>query len=175
MDWGPASTLDRVRLTWRLTTLLALASARRASDLTLMHVAEAHMFKSRKIWRFSLVFGDKQDRPGHVILSSQSSSELCPLTNLELYLEITETARSQVSQLLRTTVNPFGPAARTTIRAWLSKVLQLADIEATGGSTRAAAATWASARAVPIATIMSAADWPSISTFSRLFILSTAG
>ena len=174
MDWGPASTLDRVRVTWRLTMLLALASARRASDLTLMHVGEAHMFKSRSIWRFSLVFGAKQDRPGHippdVILSRQSSSELCPLTNLEVYLERTETDRSQDYQLLRTTVNPFGPAARTTSRAWLSKVLQLADIEATGGSTRAAAATWASARAVPIATIMSAADWSSISTLSRHYI-----
>ena len=46
-------------------------------------------------------------------------------------------------------------------------VLELAEIDALGGSTIAASNTWASARAVPISTIMAAADWSSVKTATR--------
>ena len=47
---------------------------------------------------------------------------------------------------------------------------RLAEIDAPEGSTRAASATWASARAVPISTIMAAADWSSVRTMARHYI-----
>ena len=56
------------------------------------------------------------------------------------------------------------------VRSWLTKVLELAEIDAPGGSTRAASATCASARAVPISTIMTAADWSSLKTMVRHYI-----
>ena len=173
-SWGPSSELERPRLTWRMVMLLALASARRASDLTFLSIDDRHLFKSQDSWRFLLVFGTKQDRPGHipkdVIISRQGSPELCPISNTEEYLKRTSGDRGNQMQLLRTTVSPFRPAMRQTVRSWLSKVLELAEIDAPGGSTRAAAATWASARAVPIATIMAAADWSSITTMTRHYI-----
>ena len=153
-NWGPSEELERSRLTWRLTMLLALASARRASDLTLFHIDEDHLVKSAESWRFHLAFGAKQDRPGHispdVMISRQGSPELCPILNAEEYLRRTADERGDHVQLLRTTLTPFRPAMKQTVRSWLSKVLELAGIEAPGGSTRAASATWASARAVPI-------------------------
>ena len=68
-------------------------------------------------------------------------------------------------QLLRTTV-----AGRQTIRSWLSRVLELTNIQVPGGSTSAASATWAAAEAVPISTIMAAADWSSVKTMSRYYL-----
>ena len=174
-SWGESETLSRPMLTWRVTMLLALASARRASDLALLHTDANHLFRSVDSWRFHLAFGMKQDRPGHipkdVIVSRQSSAELCPLRNLTEYLRRTEGEREENTQLLRTTVEPFKPAGRQTIRAWLAKVLEHANIQAPGGSTRAASATWAAAKAVPISTIMAAADWSSVQTMSRYYII----
>ena len=83
---------------------------------------------------------------------------------------LTEGEREENTQLLRTTVETFKPAGRQTIRAWLAKVLEHANIQAPGGSTRAASATWAAAKAVPISTIMAAADWSSVQTMSRYYI-----
>ena len=74
------------------------------------------------------------------------------------------------AQLLRTTVIPFKPAAKQTVQSWLSMVLELAEIDAPGGSTRANSATWVSARAVPSSTIMAAADWSSVKTMARHYI-----
>ena len=90
---SPSQELERPRLTWHLTMLLALASTRRASDLTLLHMDNSLLFKSADSWRFHLVFGAKQNRPGHlpqdVIISRQGSTELCPISNAEEYLRKT--------------------------------------------------------------------------------------
>ena len=102
-----------------------------------------------------------------MIISLQGSTELCPISDAEECLQKTAGERGDHTQLLRTTVIPFRPAAKQTVRSWLSKVLELAEIDAPGGSTRAASATWVSARAVPISTIMAAADWSSVKTMAR--------
>ena len=75
-EWDPAQDLGRPKLSWRATSL-ALASACRASDLSLLHINGNHMFRRRDSWRFILAFGMKQDRPGHispaVVIITQSS------------------------------------------------------------------------------------------------------
>ena len=53
-SWGPSQELERPQLTWRLAMLLALALARRASDLTLLLMDDSHLFKSVDSWRFHL-------------------------------------------------------------------------------------------------------------------------
>ena len=119
-SWGLSQELERPQFTWHLPMLLALASARRASDLTLLHMDDSHLFKSADSWRFHLVFGAKQDRPGHlpqdVIISRQGLTELCPISNAEEYLRTTAGVRGDHAQLLRTTVIPFKPAAKQTVR-----------------------------------------------------------
>ena len=90
---------SRQKITWRVVMLLALASARRASDLSLLHIDEDHLFKTNDSWRFHLVFGAKQDRPGHipqdVIILKQACRELCSLENLREYLRRTEGGERQ--------------------------------------------------------------------------------
>ena len=149
---GLAETLSRSNLTWRLTMFLALASARRASDLTLLHIDSNHLFRSEDSSRF-LAFGTKQDRPGLIpkVISKQQAAELCPLMKLlREYLKITEGERQGSIQLLRTTIAPFRPAGRQTIRSWL----ELTNIQAP----------------VPISTIMAAAGWSSVTTMSRYYL-----
>ena len=45
--------------------LLALASARRESDLSL-HIDSNHLLRSTDSWRSHLAFGATQDRPGYI-------------------------------------------------------------------------------------------------------------
>ena len=127
LTWGNPEDLTRAKLTWRLAMLLALASTRRASDLSLLDIDNKNLLKSDDSWRFSLVFGAKQDRPGHlpqdIIISKQVSRELCPIENLREYLRRTEGEREGNTQLLRTTVLPLRPASKQTVRSWLTKVL----------------------------------------------------
>ena len=59
-EWVPAQDLGRPKLSWR-ATLLALASARRARGLSLVHIDGNHMFRRRDSWRFILAFRMKQD------------------------------------------------------------------------------------------------------------------
>ena len=81
-SWGPSGELEQRRLTWHSAMLLALASAHRASDLTLLHMDDIHLFKSADSWRLHLDFGVKQDRQGHlaqdVVLSRQGLVEIMP-------------------------------------------------------------------------------------------------
>ena len=66
--------------------LIVLASTRRASDLTCFHVGSNNLFFTENLCRLTLVFGTKQDRPGHlapdVVLARQNIEELCPIRNL---------------------------------------------------------------------------------------------
>ena len=59
-EWVPAQHLGRPKLSWR-ATLLALAPARRARGLSLVHIDGNHMFRRRDSWRFILAFRMKQD------------------------------------------------------------------------------------------------------------------
>ena len=58
--WGNPEDLTRAKLTWQLAMLLALAPARRASDLSFLDIDEKNLLKSDDSWRFSLVFRAKQ-------------------------------------------------------------------------------------------------------------------
>ena len=68
-------------------------------------------------------------------ISFSKSRELCTIENLREYLRRTEGDREGNTQLVRTTVPPLRPASKQMVRSWLTKVLDLAGIQAPGGST----------------------------------------
>ena len=141
--------MEQPRLSWHLARLLALAPARKASDLTLLHMDEILFFKS-------------------ALISRQGSAELYYISYAEAYLRKTAGEWGNHAQLLRITVIPFQPAAKLTVRSWLFKALELAEIDAPGSTSKSASATWPSA--VPIASIVAAADWSSVKTMARHYI-----
>ena len=72
----------------------------------------------------------------------------CPVRALKWYLNSTETARGDISQLFITNVKPYRPAAKSTLAGWLVDVISNSGaLEAPGTprahSTRALSTSWA--------------------------------
>ena len=176
--WGDIVDLSRPRLTHRLVLLMALASARRVSDLFLLRTDGNHLQRLPSKWSFIAAFGAKQERPHHrvppiVFEKNVDCPRLCPVLHLQEYMSRTSAERvasPDSTNLWRTTVPPFRPVAKSTIARWLVLVLSEAGAEDRAGSTRAAAATWSAAKGVKASTIMAAADWASAKTMNRHYI-----
>ena len=154
-SWGDIENLSRVRLTNRMVMLMAIASARRVSDLMLLRTDVDSLQQTRNKWVFLPAFGAKQERPNHsvppmVFTRNTGHANLCPISHLSAYLKVTETERRNLDSnvLLLTCVPSFRAAARFTVARWLTLLLRDAGAGDTAGSTRAAAATWAAARGV---------------------------
>ena len=86
--WGDVSTLPRPRLAHRLVMLLALASARRVSDLSLFRNDSDHLQKLPSKWSFITAFGAKQERTSRsvspiVFTRNIDCSNLCPIAHLK--------------------------------------------------------------------------------------------
>ena len=97
--WGDIADLNRSRLTHRLVMLLALASARRVSDLFLLRTDNLHLQRLPTKWSFLAAFGAKQERPNHsvppiVFEKNLKYPRLCPILHLEDYLRRTDADRS---------------------------------------------------------------------------------
>ena len=163
--WGGIEHLSRSRLTQRIGMLLAIASARRVSDLCLLRTDVDSLQRTPDKWIFLPAFGAKQERPNHsvptlVFSRNEGCPDICPVSHLSAYMKITGADRRKLDcVLLLTCVSPFRVAARATVARWLLNILKEAGTGDTAGSTSAAAATWAMARDVSMETIMTAADW----------------
>ena len=176
-NWGDTPELPRPQLTYRLIMILALASARRVSDLFLLRIDNDHLQRLPTVWKCLPAFGARQERPHHstppVIFSQYlECPRLCPVGHSIEYLRRTskERVRDKIFRLFRTTVTPFRPAAKQTMATWLVSVLKEAATMDTAGSTRAAAATWSAARGVNSSTIMAAADWSNVRIMQNHYI-----
>ena len=171
--WGPTHQLDLGQLARRSLTLVALASIKRLSDLTLLDTAPGHMVLSSNRAVFQLRFGAKQARPGHtppvVTLEQVTDPILCPVDHIRQYLQRTEGTRSS-SALFVTMTPPHGPASVASLRSWLLRTLKEAGITFPAGSTRAAAASFALAHRVSIPTILACGDWAKAHTMMTHYI-----
>jgi hypothetical protein len=172
-DWGLPGALSLRQLAWKLAFLLAVFSARRMADLTLLKITPLHLQRSRDSAVFQPSFGAKQDRPGHqnplVVLRSFGDKRLCPVALLEEYLNRTS-YQGRCDSLFLTTTVPYGPAAKGTIKRWVLSVLSEAGVQGTPGSTRAAAASYSLARNISLNTVMDAADWSRSTTLFRHYM-----
>jgi hypothetical protein len=166
--------LDLRRLTWKFTFLLAIFSARRVSDLTLLHVSNDLFQRTDSTAVFQPAFGAKQDRPGHqnplvVLKRYETDLRLCLIAHLDEYLSCTASV-NRPTNLLLTTVLPQRITARNTIRRWVVSVLSSAGVEGLAGSTRAAAASFALASNITLSTVLEAADWSTSTTMLRHYV-----
>ena len=98
-SWAPASSLTTFKLAWKTATLLALVTAKRCSDLTLLCVDNQHLFLQRNAAIFVPLSGGKTDCPGHlppqIHIESHSNVNLCPVFYLKAYLRRTESFRKK--------------------------------------------------------------------------------
>ena len=146
---GVPSSLSLRQLTWKLAFLIAIFSARRMADLTLLRVTDSHLQRTRHSAVFQPAFGAKQDRPGHqnpvLVLRSYTDKKLCPVATLMEYLDRTRYPNRD-DNLLLSTIPPYKAAAKATIKRWVLSILNDAGVQGTPGSTRAAATSYALAR-----------------------------
>ena len=153
--------------------MIAIFSARRMADLTLLRVSHKYLQMTRHAAVFQPAFGAKQDRPGHqnpvLVLKAYSDKSLCPVAHLVEYLKRTK-YRNRDDSLFLTLIPPHKGAAKATIKRWILLLLKAAGIECSPGSTRAAAASYALAGNISLNTIMQSADWSRSTTLFRLSI-----
>ena len=119
----------------------------------------------------------KTTRPGHHLkrvefLASQPDQNLCVVTHLQTYIDRTSSLRGDADQLLIGYQKPHKPVLTNTISRWIKTVLTNAGIDPgvyKAHSTRAAVASAAHKKQVPIDTILSAAGWSNMNTFAQFY------
>ena len=167
--------LDIKMLTFKLTMLLALTSASRASEICQLSLQ--YMRKTTSDYSFTLAKPTKVHKPGSpfpvlVFTRFTENEELCVCHTLDRYIEKTANNRKGENQVLLALLSPFKKVCTQTVSRWLKEVLKLAGIDTkhfNAHSTRAASTSKAAKLGVSIKEIMEAAHWSNESTFHKFY------
>ena len=136
-SWAPASSLTNFKLAWKTATILALATAKCCSDLTLLCIDYQHLFLQHHAAIFVPASGGKMDwlgyLPPQICVESDSSVNLCPIFYVKAYLQHTEPLRkksngSWVSSLLLGNNRHNMPVCTKMISSWVRKILSIAKV-----------------------------------------------
>ena len=178
-EWGENTDLSLKQLTQKLTILLALTSAGRASELHKLNVD--FMLDKGNYILFKLPSLTKTCRPGKSLPELKffhfDNSKLCVVECLRFYLQKTSKFRSSQDNinrhwLLLSLVKPHHPVTTSSISRWVKCVLNEAGIDISkfqAHSTRCASASKASRCGLSTKEIMDQARWSKESTFSRFY------
>lgn len=176
---SPVRQLSLKDLTLKLTMLMALIQAARIQTLQL--ISAVGYKKTDEDFIFSLSDSLKQTRPSsNVLLVSFKAyppdRRLCVYSVIEEYLLRTEELRrclkNEENNLLLSFIKPFKRVSRDTISRWLKMVMVKAGIDVTrfgACSVRAAAASKAKVKGVPVGDILLRAGWSNEKTFARFY------
>jgi site-specific recombinase XerD len=176
-SWGPDGNLSLKLLTFRVTMLLALCSPKRVSELAKLSLCSLQ--RSSQGWKFTFegMTKNRGTGPAHSAIYERfdENPNLCPISNLESYLERTSEARDLLPNrpVLLSYKQPHNSVTATTVARWLKSVLALSGVDKhfSAHSTRAASTSLASAKGLSSAQILSAADWnPKGSTFQKFYL-----
>jgi len=166
-------TSDR-NLTFKLTMLLALTAASRASEITNLDIRFLAKSPSVYVFHFNkLTKNGRQGKPPPVIelLPYEKDSNLCVCRTIDLYLERTKGWRdSSKHQLLLSFKNPHNEVTTSTVSGWLKEILKLSGIDINiykGHSTRSASTSKAKSLGISTKNILERAHWSGKSTFQK--------
>ena len=162
-------------LTWRTSTLLALASLLRASELAEIDLSSLSF--SDQGASITLRKPRKVQHAGALkrfnIPSLPERENVCTVKCLERYVPRSMKLRSDSCKtLFICTTFPHGPASKSTIARWIKCFLKEAGIGCNtfkAHSTRSAAASHAWKSGIPIEHVLRMGDWSSVSTFRRFY------
>ena len=174
--WGPPDQLNYTRLTLKTCMILALCTCKRPSDLNLLRISKGNMQVMESAITFHPAFGAKNARRSHAYtppftIRLARDECLCPVRTIKAYLKaiMSRPNRSKNFFVTRKQGNAIA-MTNGTIATWLTETLKLANIKASGGSTRKASASWVASKGVSIKTILEAGDWAHASTAYRHYI-----
>ena len=176
-SWSPASSLDLKCLTFKTAMLIALASAKRPSSLSLLAVKKGFFESSSSQVRFQPLGLEKTENPGHsagplVFESYADDPRLCPVRYIKQYVKRTRSKRSS-DRLFISLLAPHG-AVTSTIARWLQKTISLSGQSGSGGSTRSVSSSKAATNGASLAAVLAAGDWARASTFRTFYFKPSA-
>ena len=173
--WGGNDTMHIRDLSVKLTMLIALTTACRASEIKSIDMTRltdtgpsivCQLSKPTKV--------TKTGQPlTQLTLHSYEEDETLDVTlAMRAYLHRTSSWRDTPDQngLLLSTTKPHKQVATATVSCWLKQVLYRAGINTAvfkGHSTRAAASSKAQRTGLPVTDIMQTANWSQAKTFHR--------
>ena len=171
----PSDSLTDKLLTFKLTTLLALTAASRASEITNLDIR--YLNKQHTVYAFTFCKVSKSWKKGKkapvLEFKMFDDPSICVCRTIDMYLKRSAGWRGeQDTQLLLATIEPHKPVVTSTVSGWLVKTLSLAGIDTTvfkGHSTRSASTTKALSQGVSIEEILKTAQWSSESTFRKFY------
>ena len=192
----PMATVDLRLLTWKVVFLVAITSARRASELAALRIDEPYLtfHKDKVVLRPDVAFLPKVVSDFHVNQDIVLPTFFpAPTTPLETTLHALDVRRALAFYKNRTEAvrkserlficyggrNQGNPVSAQRLSNWLVQCItlayQVAKLEpptvVKGHSTRAMAASTAFQRGIAIPTICKAATWAQPSTFARHYRL----
>ena len=182
-------------LTHKCVFLLALASAKRVSELQALSGRIAHKEDWSSVsFDFARDFLAKTEVPSstrntirsfQIPALSQLSSEhndllLCPVRALKIYSRRTADRRTENSRLFIPVLGTREAVSRNTISAWIASVIRRAylnqhgDLQAlhrvSAHEVRAIATSWHFHHTLSLENVMRAASWRTHSTFSSFYL-----
>ena len=171
-QWSPINKLSLKDLSFKTLMLLALATARRCSSLSMLTIKEdfCHIGESRLV--FQPVGLEKESRPDHIAPPIQVEEfhdlELDPVACVKEYLKRTKPLR-QTDSLFVTLMSPHKAASTSCLASWIVKVIEQSGQKGSGGSVRSMSTSKAIAQGASIESVLEAGDWVRESTFRRFY------
>ena len=172
-EWSPASKLSLKLLTFKTCMLLALASAKRPSSLTLLSTKPGFCELSQDKVRFQPVDLEKTEGLSHcspplVLSAFTEDPRLCPVHYLRGYLRRTKDLRTS-DRLFVALTAPHGAVSVSSVTRWLKKTISLSGQDGSGGSTRSASGSQAIMNGASLKAVLDAGDWARASTFKKFY------
>ena len=181
-----ASLMD---LSIKTAFLLAVATARRRSELHALSIDPGHLrwepHGVRLVPHSSFVAKNQSAtfQPPDIFVpaiktvpSVQEDKLWCPVRALKWYLARTKPLRGSTSQLFVSTNRPHAAVSRDTVSRWIVRAIHsanpnwLPDTPVHAHETRAVATSWAFFKGVPLPDILRAAAWKTPSTFVSCYL-----
>ena len=171
----PVKELSLKDLTLKVLMLLLLVTGQRGQSIHLMTLSA--MKRTESLCQFQILNHTKTSKPGHsstsiTISEFEQDRRICPLTALQEYLDRTQGHRNGEQCLFISYVKPHRAVSRDTISRWAKSVLESSGIDShkfSAHSTRAAAASRAKQKDVPLDVILAHVGWRSAETFRKFY------
>ena len=174
------SPLDFRHLLRKTAFLLAMASARRPSELASLRCAPAFMIISTSGVRFLPSSLSKTDRDSHLgppLIVSRlpaADSAICPVSSLEALLRHRLDLGIEHDFIFSQFRPPFARLSSAGFARLIAWALKSAGISAPPSSTRSISVSDAYARGVNVEDILRAGDWSGAQTFFRHYLRPSA-
>ena len=172
---GPLKVLDLKSLTFKLVSLLALATAHRVQTLSLIKISDMTISKSNVIIKISEQIKTSRvgvAQPSFSLPFFKERKGACVATVLLKYVKRTKVLRGNEDYLFITFKRPYHRATAQSISRWIRCCLVEAGIDPkyTAHSTRHAATSAAEARGLDVNIIKSTAGWSASSqVFAKFY------